>query len=479
MSRIFASIRSSFTSLLRAPRFVAHALKNTQRDYTRGSLRSALMLLAIPMVLEMLTESLFAVVDIYFVSSLGAYAVASVGLTEAIITLVYAIAIGLSIAITAMVARRIGAGDVPGANRVAAQAMWVGMFISALIGGSGILFGADILRLMGASTDVIADGTPYTRVLLGGSATIMYLFLLNAIFRGAGDASVAMRSLTLANGINMILDPCLIFGWGPFPELGLTGAAVATTIGRGVAVLYQLQQLSGGHSRIHLHWNNIALHGQDLLALLRISAGGVMQFFIATSSWVILMWIVAGFGSAAVAGYTIAIRVVIFTILPAWGLGNATATLVGQNLGNKNPTRAEQSVWLAAKLNAIFLAAASVVFIVWANPIIGVFTHDPQVLQYGTDCLRLISYGFFIYAIGMIMIHAFNGAGDTSTPTYVYFFSHWLLQIPLALYLAYPAELGPNGVFIAALVAESMLTVVTVILFRRGRWKLKKIGTGD
>lgn len=451
------------------------ALRGDERDYTRGPIRRAVFLLSVPMVLEMALESVFAVTDIFFVSRLGPEAVAAVGLTEAVLTLVYAVAIGMSMAATAMIARRTGEQDKAGAQIATAQILWVGLIASSLIAVPGLLFPGEILGLMGAEASVAEDGKGYTMIILGGSITVMYLFLLNAIFRGAGDAAIAMRSLWLANGINIVLDPLLIFGVGPFPELGVTGAAVATTIGRGTGVCYQLWHLFSVSSRLNMQWRRLKLNMPVMLRLLRISAGGVMQFVIATSAWVFLMRIVAPFGSEAVAGYTIAVRVIMFTILPAWGMGNAAATLVGQNLGAGQPERAAKSAWMAARYNMIFMVLIGVVFIVFSPVILRIFTSEPAVIAYGVDCLRIISYGYAFFAIGLTMVQAINGAGDTDTPTVINFFGYWVLQLPLAWWLAIPRGMGPEGVFWAVMIAESLLAVMAVWVFRRGRWKLRQV----
>lgn len=448
---------------------------NTDEDYTQGSIKRAVILLAIPMVIEMSMESIFAIVDMFFVSKLGTAAVAAVGLTEAVIILLYAVAIGLSISTTAMVARRIGEKNPDAAAVVAGQALWVGLLVSLIVGTLGAIYAPKILILMGAEFVVVEQGSQYTAILLGGSVTIMYLFLINAVFRGAGDASIAMRSLWLANGINIVLDPCLIFGLGPFPEMGVTGAAVATTIGRGIGVIYQLYYLFGIKGRLRVQLRHLQLAVDVLLKLLRVSLGGILQFLIATASWLILMKIVARYGSTAIAGYIIAIRIIDFTILPAWGLGNAASTLVGQNLGAGSPERAEQSTWQAAKYNLIFMLTVALVFIFFAESLIAIFTTDPIAIRYGVDCLRIVSYGYGFFAIGMVMVQAFNGAGDTTTPTWINFFCYWLLQIPLAYCLAVQFQFGPRGVFIAILVAETVLAITGVIVFRQGRWKLKVV----
>ena len=455
----------------RASAFVRESLRDSDADYTRGPIRRALGLLAIPMMLEMSMESIFAVVDIAFVSRLGTDAIATIGITEALISVLYAIAVGLGMGVTAMVSRRIGADEREAAARVAGQAIWVGAALSLLIGIPGAFYAADMLRLMGASDSVVETGTGFAAVLLGGSASIIYLFLLNAAFRGAGDASIALRSLVLANGLNIILDPCLIFGLGPFPELGVTGAAWATTIGRSIGVLYQLWHLLDGRGRLQFHFRNLALHPRMMARMLVISTGGISQFLLATSSWIIIMRIVAMYGSTAVAAYTIGLRILEFVWLPSWGLGNAAATLVGQNLGAGQPERAEQSTWLAARYNIVFQTCIGVFLLTTAPFIAGLFTNDPDVLRIGTDCLRILAIGAPAYAIGMIVTQAINGSGDTATPTAIDFVGFWLVQIPLAYWLATTLALEQNGAFWAITIAETLITVLGVIVFRSGRWK--------
>ncbi|MDH3690840.1 MAG: MATE family efflux transporter [Gammaproteobacteria bacterium] len=454
---------------------VRQAIAGGDHDFTSGPIGRSVLLLAIPMMLEMFMESIFAVVDIFFVARLGADAVAAVGLTEAVITLVYALAIGLSMSTTAMVARRVGAKNPEGAAVVSGQALWVGFVVALGVGVIGILFARDILVLIGASTTVVEDGSGYTAIMLGGSLTILFLFLLGAIFRGAGDANIAMRALWLANGINIVLDPCLIFGLGPFPEMGVTGAAIATNIGRGIGVCYGLHCLFGRAGRIPMDISHLRIVPSVLARLLRVSVGGVLQFLIATSSWVVLMKIVSVYGSTAIAGYTIAIRTIDLTILPAWGMSNAAATLVGQNLGAGDPDRAERSVWVTVRYNAAFMISVAVVLIIFAEPILRLFIEDPTVVEYGVDCLRFVSYGYGFYAVGMVLEQSFNGAGDTVTPTWINLFCFWIVQIPLAYSLAQKLQLGPQGVFLAITVAESLIALVAVWLFRRGRWKLKAV----
>ena len=450
--------------------FFREALSDNEADFTSGSIRRALGLLAIPMMLEMSMEAIFAVVDIAFVSRLGTAAVAAVGLTEALVTVLYAIAVGLGMGVTAMVARRIGAGEQEQAARVTGQAIWVGLALSAIVGATGVLFARDLLEMMGASAEVIATGSGYTTVLLGGSASILFLFLLNAAFRGAGDAPVALRALMLANGLNIVLDPCLIFGLGPFPELGTTGAAIATTIGRGTGVAYLLWYLTGGRGRLQFRLAHLAIVPALIRRMLSISVGGIGQFLIAVASWIAIMRIVALYGSAPIAAYTIALRLIEFAILPAWGLGNAAATLVGQNLGAGEPGRAERSVWIAARYNAAFLAVLGALLFAFAPQIVLLFSDEPDILRYGANCLRILGIGYPMYAVGMIIIQALNGAGDTRTPSLLNFVCFWVLQIPLAYWLATSAGLGPNGVFTAIVVSESLLTVLGVLVFRRGGW---------
>jgi len=461
--------------LRRTNLFVREALQDNEEDFTSGPIGRALGMLAIPMMLEMAMESIFAVVDIAFVSRLGTDAVAAVGITEALITVLYGIAIGLGVGLTAMVSRRIGASDAAGAAGVTGQAIWIGAFLSIVIGVAGVAYARDLLELMGASDGVIEQGVGFTAVILGGSITIIYLFLLNAAFRGAGDATVALRSLWLANGINIVLDPCLIFGLGPFPEMGVTGAAVATTFGRGIGVIYQLWYLMNGRGRIEFHIQYLRVNLRLALRLIRISLGGIGQFLIATASWIGVMRIVSIYGSSAIAAYTIALRMMEFVFLPAWGLGNAAATLVGQNLGADQPDRAEKSAWQAAKFNAIFMTMTGVFLLIFAEFITGLFSAEPDVLRWGTSCLQILSIGFPMYAVGMVVVQALNGAGDTTTPAILNFICFWLLQIPLAFWLATESSLGPNGAFIAIVVAESLLTILAALVFRKGTWKLQTV----
>ncbi|MCB1650173.1 MAG: MATE family efflux transporter [Pseudomonadales bacterium] len=444
-------------------------------NYTEGSIARATFLLAVPMILEMSMESVFAIVDIFFVASLGAEAVATVGLTESVISLLYAVAIGLSMGTTAMVSRRIGEEDPAAAAQAAGQALWIGVVVSLLVGVGGIVFAEDILRLMGAEEAVVGVGTLYTQLMLGGCFTIVFLFLNNAIFRGAGDASIAMRALVLANGINIVLDPCLIFGWGPFPEMGVTGAAVATNIGRGIGVLYQLVYLCARDRRIRLVWQDFVIRLRMILTLVRISVGGILQFLIATASWVFLMRLVSVYGSDAVAGYTIAIRIMMFVILPAWGLSNAVATLVGQNLGAGKVERAASTVWQVAKYNVAYMMAVALINIAIPRPIMEIFTTEPQAVAFGVDALRIMSYSFGFMALGMVAIQAFNGAGDTMTPMWVNVFCYWMVQIPAAYWMATKLSMGPYGVFWSVFLAEVLMGIVGILCFMQGRWKTQTV----
>lgn len=454
---------------------IRESLAGRPVDLTAVSLGRAITLLAVPMVLEMAMESVFAVCDILFVSRLGAESVATVGLTESMLTLLYALAIGLSMATTATVARRIGQKKPKKAAEVGAQAVYVGLALSVVIGIPGFFFAPELLSLMKASPETIEIGSGYTRIMLGMNIVIMLIFLNNAVFRGAGDATIAMRSLWIANGINIALDPCLIFGLGPFPEMGVTGAAVATTIGRGTGVLYQFWAMRrpGGH--ITIRSDSWKIYPSVMIQLIRLSLGGVGQFLVATASWVALMRIVAPYGSEALAGYTIAVRIVMFALLPSWGLSNAAATMVGQNLGAQRPDRAEKAVWLTGFYNMVFLGAVTILFVCFAPQIVAIFSKEDPVVSVAVSSLRIISYGYVFYAWGMVLVQSFNGAGDTLTPTWINLFCFWMLQIPLALFLAQGLDFGPVGVFWSVAGAESVLATVAFLLFRRGKWKLKQV----
>ena len=463
------AVDNSFWSILR------EAVRGSSRDFTVGPIGLAIFLLAVPMILEMSMESLFAVVDIFFVAKLGADAIAIVGLTESVMALIYAVAFGLAIGATATIARRTGEKDEAGAAASAAHVIYLGVIVSAIISAIGIIFAPDILKLLGAHERVIGEGARFMRIMLGGNAVVVFIFLLNAIFRGAGDAAIAMRVLILANGLNMVLSPCFIFGVAFFPELGVTGAAVGTTIGRGIGVLFAAWQLMRPGGRIHVGRESWRFDPKLLWKLAKLSSTGVFQFLIATASWTALMPIMAGFGEVAIAGYVIALRVVMFALLPALGLSNAAATMVGQNLGAGKPERSEAAVWKAAWFNAAFYFAIGLIFLFFSNQIIGIFTHEAEVLRYGTSALHIIAYGFAFYGLGMVLETAFNGAGDTWTPTYLNLMVFWVFEIPLAYTLAYRFEMGPDGVFWAITLAFSLLAVASGLLFRRGKWKLKTV----
>lgn len=452
------------------------AVKGEQQDYTTGSLRKAIFLLAVPMIIEMGMESVFALVDLFFVSKLGKHAVSTVGLTESVLTLIYSIAIGVSMAATAMVARRIGEKNEQGAASAAMQSIWLGIGIILVFSLGGVVYAKEILRLMGAEEATIAMGVPYTRLMMGSSMVIMLLFLINGIFRGAGDASIAMRSLAIANGFNILLCPVLINGFGPIPAYGITGAALATTIGRSIGVIYQLYYLFNGKSVIKLTMASLKAEWEIIRSLVTIAWPATFQFIIASCSWIFLAQLVAETGhSAASAGYQTAIRIVMFFLLPAWGISNAAATLVGQSLGAKDPLRAERSVMLTAKYNAVFMGIVSLLFLLFPGMIVGLFTQQAEVQAYAINALRIISAGYLFYGVGMVMVNAFNGAGDTRTPTIINIFGFWIFQLPLAYLLAKYLGWGPTGVFVAIPVAETMIAIAAFALFKKGRWKTVKI----
>jgi putative MATE family efflux protein len=451
------------------------ALGSGEQDFTSGSIGRAIFLLSVPMVLEMLMESLFGIVNVFWVSRLGAEAIAIVGTTEALLVLVFGIAMGLSMATTALVARRVGEGNPEAAGHAGAQAILLGALVSVVLGVIAF-FGTSILfTMMGAAPEVQANGKPYAQIILGTNLIIMLLFLINAVFRGAGDAAFAMRALWLGNAINLVLDPCFIFGWGPFPEMGVTGSAVATTIGRGAAVLYQLSLLFRQSGRVHITRAQWHPDWPLLREIVQISIGGIFQYLVATASWMWLVRIVAYFGSTAVAGYTVAMRIMVVTILPSWGMANAAATLVGQNLGAGKPERAEKSVWIAGFSNAVFLGLVTIAFLLFAEPMIRFFTEDPAVVPIGVKCLQVVGYGFVFYAFGMVMTQSFNGAGDTLTPTWINLACYWAFQLPLAYALALWFKWGADGVFWAITIAESTLAVVAMWAFRKGKWKEVKV----
>src|SRR5579872_3073178 len=455
--------------------FLREALGGTEQDFTQGSLTRGIALLAVPTVLEMIMESTFGIVDAFWVAKLGADAIAAVGLTESMVILIFSIALGLSMAATATVARRIGEKDPEGASIAAVQAIGCGLLASLITGIAGAYLAPQLLAWMHATPGVIQIGSRYTALVLGGNACIMLLFLINGVFRGAGDAAIAMRVLWLANLINLLLDPCFIYGWFGFPRLGVTGAAVATTTGRSIGVLYQLWILFGGSSRVSVLRRHLRANWPVLRRLLRVGGVAMIQYFIATASWVSLVRINALFGSPSAAGYTLAMRVILFAILPSWGISSAAATLVGQNLGAGRPDRSERAVWLAGTYNMAFLTVLGIGLFFGAHWIVGWFTTEADVAAIAVTCLRFVSLGYPFYAWGMIMEQAFNGAGDTTTPTWINLFCYWMFQIPLAWWLAEPEGLGSRGVYLAICGAESLLALVAVTMFRRGRWKQVKL----
>jgi len=445
------------------------ALRGSDQDFTEGSLKRAIALLAIPMVLELSMESLFVIVNVFWVAGLGPAAVATVGLTEAMETIVFGVAMGLCAGATAFVARRIGEKDPEGASASAGQAILIGLFFSVAMGLPAALCAKTMLGWMSPDMAVVESGYGYTTIMFGGTYSIILIFLINAIFRGAGDAAIAMRVLWIANGVNLVLDPCLIFGWGPFPAMGVAGSAVATTIGRSVGVCYQFYQLFQPGERWQMRLWHLRPNLELIWDMLKVSFPAMVQYLIGTASWLMLSRIVAQFGSTATAGYTIAIRIIIFTILPSWGLGGAAATLMGQNLGAGKPERSERAAWLCGFYNMIFLGLVSVGFIFFSEPLIRIFTNEAAVVEVGKSALRLISYGYLLYAYGLVLVQAFNGAGDTITPTMINVFCYWLFQLPMAHYLA--GQWGPNGVFATVTMTESLLAVCGIVAFKMGRWK--------
>ena len=447
------------------------ALKGQEQDFTKGSIDRAIFLLSIPMIIEMIMESLFAVVDIYFVGKISVNAIATVALTESVIMIIYSIAMGLSMAATALVARRVGEKDYEGASRSGEQAILLAIIVAIFFGVIGILFPKWILAAMGGEPDLIAEGYRYTMIMFGGNMTIMLIFLINAIFRGAGDAAIAMRVLILSNGINIFLDPVLIFGIGPFPELGLEGAAIATTTGRGLGVIYQMFILTSKRSKLNIRFKTVRLVRSIVQKIIKIALGGIGQFMIGTISWILMVRISAIFGPDVLAGYAIAFRIIVFTILQSWGLSNAAATLVGQNLGAGLPERAEASVWRCAFFNVLFLAVVSIIFFWQAEFFVGIFSDETEVVRYGAMGLRYICAGYIFFAYGMVIGQAFNGAGDTRTPTVLNIICYWLIEFPLAYVLGIFLGIGPAGIFLAIAIAMVILAILSIIVFRRGKWK--------
>ncbi len=454
---------------------IKSSISGTELDFTEAKLGRAILLLSIPMVLEMSLESIFAIADIFFVSRLGAEAVATVGITESLITIVYAIAVGLSMATTAIISRRTGEKDGEGAARASVQSIIVAFIASLPISLIGIFFAPHLLGFMGAEELIIEKYSAYTSIMIGSNVVIMLLFVINSIFRGSGDASLSMRVLWLSNALNIILDPILIFGWWIFPELGIKGAAIATVIGRGTGVLFQFYILIGDRTRIKILKEHLVFQWDIIKNLIRVSIGGIFQWLIATSSWVVLVKILSSYGSFVVAGYTIAIRIFIFSILPSWGMSNAAATLVGQNLGANKPKRAEQSVWAVAGINMVFLGLVGVCFFIFSDFLMRLFTSELAVIEIGAKCLRIISYGYLSYAFGMVVIQAFNGAGDTRTPTFINFICFWIIEIPLAYFLAKELGWAQEGVFYSIVISETALGIIGLILFKRGNWKQTKV----
>ncbi|OFX85829.1 MAG: MATE family efflux transporter [Bacteroidetes bacterium GWF2_33_16] len=454
---------------------IKESIAGTDKDFTNIPLRKSILLLSIPMVLETLMESIFAITDIFFVSKLGPDAIATVGLTESMLTMIYAVGMGLSMATTAMVSRRIGEKKPYSASVIAVQAIMAGIVVSLAIGIPGIIFAPSLLKLMGASNIIVEEFSVYTTIILGSNMVIMLLFIINAVFRSSGDAAISMRVLWLANIVNIVLDPIFIFGWGPIPAMGIKGAALATTIGRGLAVIYQFYLLFKGHGRVRIIRRAIKLNLKVMYNLFKVSLGGIGQSLVATISWVGMVRIIAEYGSNALAGYTIAIRVIIFALMPSWGISNAAATLVGQNLGAKKPERAERAVWITGYVNMVLLGLVSIIFITYPDFFIRLFIDNPDVVKSGAKGLQIISMGYIFYAMGMVMVQSFNGAGDTRTPTLINIVCFWMIEIPLALILSKRVFHNENGVFTAIVIAESLMTLIAIYLFRKGKWKTEKV----
>lgn len=462
-------------SIKRVIQLFISALKGEETEFTTGSINRAIILLSIPMIAEMIMESLFAVVDVFFVSRVSVNAVATVGLTESVLMIIYSIAVGLSMAVTAIVARRIGEKNYERANNAAFQAIMLSLTVGVLLGVPGFFFAEDILQLMGGDEDLIKEGVGYTKIMYAGNLSIILIFLINAIFRGAGNASIAMRSLWIANGLNILLDPLFIFGWGPIPAFGVEGAAIATTTGRSIGVVYQLFHLLNGKAIVSIGWANVVLRWKTIREMISVSFGGVFQFLVESASWIFLVRVIANFGAEALAGYTIAFRVIVFTLLPSWGMANAAATLVGQNLGAGFPDRAESSAWRTALWNTIFLVVVAIVFFIFAEPILSLFGATENVRSIGIQALRIICFGYIFFAYGMVIGQAFNGSGDTYTPLVISLISFWLIQIPLAYVLAITYEWGPNGVFFCIALCHSIYAIIAIAIFKRGRWKTVKV----
>ncbi|GAA0891807.1 MATE family efflux transporter [Fulvivirga kasyanovii] len=468
-------MRSILQSIYKIFSTIGSAVSGSEKNFTSGSINRAIFMLSVPMIIEMIMESLFAVIDIYFVGKVSVNAIATVALTESVIMIVYALSIGFSMAATAMVARRVGENKPEEANNVAVQAIFITILTSLIFSAAGMFFAKDILTLMGGEKDLVEEGYGYTMIMLAGNVTIMLLFLINAIFRGAGDASIAMRVLIVSNCLNIVLDPILIFGLGPIPAFGIEGAAIATTIGRGIGVAYQLVVLTGAKGIVQVKLKHLKIHWDTVWKIVKVSVGGIGQYMIGTLSWLFLVRISAVFGAEVLAGYAVAFRIIMFTILPSWGLSNAAATLVGQNLGAGQPDRAERSVWKCAFYNMIFLGLISIVFISWAEEFVRIFSSEAEVVKYGALALRVISCGYIFFAYGMVIGQAFNGAGDTKTPTIINLFCFWLFEVPMAYAMAVYFGLGPIGIFLAIAIASTALAAASIVIFKKGRWKLVEI----
>lgn len=451
------------------------ALRGEETEFTTGSINRAIVLLSIPIIAEMTGEALFALIDMIYVSRISVNAVATIGLTEAPLMIIFSLAIGLSMAATAIIARRVGEKNYERASNAAFQAILISIVVGVILGIFGYQFADRILHLMGGDQSLIDEGAGYTKILYGGNVSIILIFLINGVFRGAGNASIAMRSLLLANALNIILDPIFIFGWGPVPEYGVAGAAIATTIGRSCGVLYQIFYLINGKSLIKIAAENFVVRWETIKEIILISLGGIGQFLIETLSWLFLVRIVSEFGKEAVAGYQISFRVIYFTLLPSWGMASAVATLVGQNLGAEKPERAETSVWRTAKWNAIFLILVAVVFSFFADQVLSIFNQSGHVLEVATNALTIICFGYVFFAYGMVVGQGFNGAGDTKTPMYISLGVFWFIQIPLAYYLSITLDWQANGVFFCIAFCHSLYAIVAIALFKRGKWKTVKV----
>ncbi len=462
-------------SISRVFKLFVSALKGEETEFTTGSINRAIILLSIPMIAEMIGESLFAVVDMIFVSRISVNAIATVALTETPLMIIYSLAVGLSMAATAIVARRVGEKKLVRAADAGFQAIVISIVIGAIFGVVGFIFAEDILSLMGGESDLIDEGVGYTKIMYAGNLSIILIFLINGIFRGAGNASIAMKSLLLANGLNMILDPIFIFGLGPIPAMGVEGAAIATTTGRSIGVIYQLVHIFNGSSLIKLTIKNFVIRIKTVVEIIKIGSAGIGQFLVETLSWLFLVRIVAEFGTESVAGYQLAFRVIVFTLLPSWGMANAAATLVGQNLGAKSPERAETSVWRTAKWNTIFLIAVAIVFSIFSDQVLAIFNQSGVVLETAINALRIICFGYIFFAYGMVIGQAFNGAGDTLTPLWINIVVFWVIQIPLTYLLAIVYDWGPNGVFFCIAFCHSLYAVVAIVLFKRGKWKTVEV----